>query len=213
MKQFAPPLHTTLMKLAVDPSRPLRLKTAQVLARMSPIHHRLEQLHNDLMTALKTQADASVRETTLYALRLFVGAMGDKLHATPMRKQLVHCCLTSVGFAQTLAAPASPPFTVPMDDASRVQMAACIGALVATFPSTVADDDKEFSALLNFILPGISFIRSFKVIISKFSYFMLIKAIKTHFFLERQKLHIAIVFNGYYLVIGLNYLHLVYSKV
>ncbi len=158
MKQFAPPLHTTLMKLAVDPSRPLRLKTAQVLARMSPIHHRLEQLHNDLMTALRAQGDASVRETTLYALRLFVEAMGDKLHATPMRKQLVHCCLASVGFAQSLAAPAlaaSPPFTVPLDDACRVQMAACIGALVATFPSTVADDDNEFSALLNFILPGI----------------------------------------------------------
>ena len=156
LKQYLPPLHMTLMKLLVDgTSRALRVRTGQVFARIAPIHHRLEQLQSDLVATLKPGApsheDAGVRETSAGALRMVLAAAGTLL-SPAARKSLLVLLLAS------LSAPTSglgsPPFTVTADDATRVQLAAAIGALAAAFPRDTPADNPELSALLSFILAG-----------------------------------------------------------
>lgn len=156
LKQYLPPLHMTLMKLLVDStSRALRVRTGQVFARIAPIHHRLEQLQTDLVGTLKpgtpSHEDAGVRETSVCALRVVLAAAGT-LFSAASRKSLLVLLLGS------LSAPTSglgsPPFTVTADDATRIQLAAALGALAATFPRDTPADQPELSALLGFILTG-----------------------------------------------------------
>ena len=127
LKPFLPQLQTTFVKSLSDPHRQVRLKAATALSHLIVIHTRADPLFNELYTNIKSTEDASIRETSLQALRGVITPAGDKMSET-IRKSVVSTLEGMLGHPE---------------DTTRSAAAGCLGAMCQRLPAD------ELAAVVN----------------------------------------------------------------
>ena len=123
LKPFLPQLQTTFVKSLNDPHRQVRLKAATALSQLIVIHTRADPLFNELYSNIKTTEAASIRETSLQALRGVITPAGDKMSDT-IRRSIVATLQAMLSHA---------------DDTTRSAAAGCLGAVCLRLPDDELD--------------------------------------------------------------------------
>lgn len=136
LKPFLPQLQTTFLKALNDSNRTVRLKAGFALSHLINIHTRPDPLYNELHTGMKSNEEASVRETYIQAMRGCVSQAGEKVSPT-IRRTLTTTLLTLITTSE---------------DQSRSCGAGCLASLIPWLP------EEELSPVLEVILsddPGL----------------------------------------------------------
>jgi hypothetical protein len=113
LKPFLPQLQMTFTKALNDPNRFVRLHSADALGKLVSIHTRVDPLFTELLNTARTADDASVRDTTIQAIRLSL--LGSALRPTDkVQRDLVQFLQSQLSSSE---------------DSSRTVAAACLGSL------------------------------------------------------------------------------------
>ncbi|XP_078730009.1 LOW QUALITY PROTEIN: stalled ribosome sensor GCN1 [Lampetra fluviatilis] len=131
LKPFLPQLQTTFTKALQDPNRLVRLKAAEALGHLVPIHAKVDPLFTELLAGAKAAEDAGVRETTLQALRFTIAGAGGKVDPS-VRRSVTTALLGMLGHEE---------------DPTRAVGAGCLGELCAFLP-----EEELQSVLLQHVL-------------------------------------------------------------
>jgi len=102
------------LKAAVDPLRSVRLKSAQALAHLVPIHNKPDPLFQEMFTLLKQAEDTAIRDTAIFTLRSMITQGGDTM-AEPTRKTITSYLLALLGSAE---------------ESTRLVAGGCLGVLL-----------------------------------------------------------------------------------
>jgi hypothetical protein len=96
IRAFFPQLQTTFLKAAIDPLRSVRLKAAQALAYLVPIHNKPDPLFQEVFVVLKQADDSSIRDTSIFTLRSMI-ALGGNTMSESTRKSITSYLLVLLG--------------------------------------------------------------------------------------------------------------------
>uniref|UniRef100_A0A8W8K250 TOG domain-containing protein n=2 Tax=Magallana gigas TaxID=29159 RepID=A0A8W8K250_MAGGI len=118
LKPFLPQLQTTFLKALNDPQRPVRLKSASALGKLTVIHTRVDPLFTELHSAVKNASDQSVRDTMLQALRFCISGAGEKM-SDASRKAIMATLVVLLGN---------------QEDSTRTVASGCVGSLCKILP-------------------------------------------------------------------------------